>query len=60
MGVKQAFRPFLGVAVLQLGVRQKRSMGVAQWADVPAIVPVGAIRPRLGRASSEILGGGAG
>jgi len=33
-------------------------MGVAQWADVPAFVPVGAIRPRLGRASSGILGEG--
>ena len=33
-------------------------MDVAQWADVPAFVPVGAIRPRLGRASLGIWGEG--
>ena len=33
-------------------------MGVAQWADVPAFVPVGAIRPWLGRASLGLLGEG--
>lgn len=33
-------------------------MGVAQWADVPAFVPVGPIWPRLGRASSGICGEG--
>lgn len=47
-----------GVAALQRGVWQKMLMGIAQWADVPAFVPVGAIRPWLGRASSGISGEG--
>jgi len=33
-------------------------MGVAQRTNVPAFVPVGAIRPRLGRALSGIWGEG--
>ena len=33
-------------------------MGVAQRTNVPAFVPVGAIRPRLGRSSSEYWGRG--
>ena len=49
---------FPGVAVLQRGVRRERPMDVAQWADVSAVVSVGAIRPRLGRTSSGILGEG--
>lgn len=47
-----------GVAALQRGVWQKMLMGIAQRADVPAFAPVGVIRPRLGRASSETLGEG--
>ena len=45
-----------GVAALQREVWQKMLMGIAQWADVPAFVPVGAIRPRFGRASSGMWG----
>ena len=35
-----------------------RGKAATYRADVPAFVPVGAIRPRLGRASSGILGEG--
>lgn len=41
---------FPGVAVLQRGVRQERSTGVAQWADVSAVVSAGAVRCQLGHA----------
>ena len=37
-----------GIAVRQRGVRQERSMGVAQRADVPAVVPAGAVRVGAG------------
>jgi len=46
-----------GIAVLQRGVRQERSMGVAQRADAPAVVPVGAVRLRLGCAAADTEGG---
>ena len=60
MSVKRMFMRVPGVAVLQRGVRQERSMGVAQWFDVLAIVPVGAGQLRLGCASSGICRGGVG
>lgn len=43
-----------GIAVLQRGVRQERPMGVAQRADVPAVVPVGSVLLRLGYAAVDI------
>ena len=50
MAVKRMLARFLGVAVMQGGVWQKRLIGVTYRADVRAFVLVGAVRCRLGRA----------
>ena len=47
-----------GVAVLQRGVRQEGSMGVAQRTEVPAVVSAGAVRFRRGCAAADIWGRG--
>ena len=47
-----------GIAVLQRGVWQMRSMGVVQWADVPAFVLASAVRFRRGCAATDIWGRG--
>ena len=46
-----------GIAVLQRGVRQERSMGVAQRPDVPAGVSASGVWGRRGCAAPDIWEG---